>query len=728
MGRFAGRGHRPRARARAVGLVAVLSATSLVASANAGAQEDEPPDLSATSLTPAERVTSAKSLTGRLAQTDPALLGRTDATPEPVMIKFDYDPSGELPGRGRRSGSHQPDGHRRRADGYHTRRAGVRALRRRPRGRHRRRDRRHGPGGPGRRQLPHRLRRRVGRAAGQPRSPTSSPSTASSPCRRTACASRSPTPAPTSSVRRRSTTSSARPPRPAPGSSTATSTPASGPSTRRSPTWATCHRRPDPARECNFGDNPLTPANDPFVCNNKLIGGAHFTDTYDALAAADLAGRRPVRRHGPRLRGSRHAHRQHVSGQHRRVGRGVRRRSWPDPRHRPGRLGHGVQGLRSGWLHRLRLGRRPSHRRSSMASTSSTSRSPAASSRSPIRSSWPSSTPTPLACSSPPRPGTTGPAAGTANHLSPWVTSVGASTQTREFATHARPHRRQRRHVHRRWGLDHRGCRSVARRDGRRHRGLRGSAVRRRSRPRVVFDGLIVACQRGVQARVWKSFVVFSGGGEGMVLYNAALQDTETDNHWVPTIHVADGTQFVAFMGSPRRGDRRVRRRRTARRAGRRDGRVLLPRPGRSVRQARHHRSRRADPRRQLADPAAAQPRRRWQPARPVLPGDRRHVDVVAAHRRIGDPPRCPAPGLDARTDQVGDDDHRHDGCRQGGPRHPGRSAGHGRRTRRPQRRRVRDPDVRRDGGELLRPGQRSRQRRAPQPAVGERPGDARPR
>ena len=49
---------------------------------------------------------------------------------------------------------------------------------------------------------------------------------------------------------------------------------------------------------------------------------------------------------------------------------------------------------------------------------------------------------------------------------------------------------------------------------------------------------------------MWKSFVVLSGGGEGMVLYNAALQDVETDNHWVPTIHVADGTDFVAFMAS----------------------------------------------------------------------------------------------------------------------------------------------------------------------------------
>ena len=33
-------------------------------------------------------------------------------------------------------------------------------------------------------------------------------------------------------------------------------------------------------RACNFGDNPLTPANDPFVCTNKLIGGQPFLATY----------------------------------------------------------------------------------------------------------------------------------------------------------------------------------------------------------------------------------------------------------------------------------------------------------------------------------------------------------------------------------------------------------------------------------------------------------------
>ena len=35
-----------------------------------------------------------------------------------------------------------------------------------------------------------------------------------------------------------------------------------------------------------------------------------------------------------------------------------------------------------------------------------------------------------------------------------------------------------------------------------------------------------------------------------MILYNPSLADVETDNHWLPAIHLADGTAFVAFMGS----------------------------------------------------------------------------------------------------------------------------------------------------------------------------------
>ncbi len=35
-----------------------------------------------------------------------------------------------------------------------------------------------------------------------------------------------------------------------------------------------------------------------------------------------------------------------------------------------------------------------------------------------------------------------------------------------------------------------------------------------------------------------------------MILYNPALADIETDNHWLPTVHLADGTDFLAFMNA----------------------------------------------------------------------------------------------------------------------------------------------------------------------------------
>ena len=40
-----------------------------------------------------------------------------------------------------------------------------------------------------------------------------------------------------------------------------------------------------PPIPCEFGDNPLTDPIDPFECNNKLVGGRHFTDSYDQIAA-----------------------------------------------------------------------------------------------------------------------------------------------------------------------------------------------------------------------------------------------------------------------------------------------------------------------------------------------------------------------------------------------------------------------------------------------------------
>ncbi len=56
-------------------------------------------------------------------------------------------------------------------------------------------------------------------------------------------------------------------------------------------------------------------------------------------------------------------------------------------------------------------------------------------------------------------------------------------------------------------------------------------------------------CVRGGGiGRVAKGFNVLQGGAAGMILINPSLADVETDNHWLPTIHVADGTDLQAFV------------------------------------------------------------------------------------------------------------------------------------------------------------------------------------
>lgn len=147
--------------------------------------------------------------------------------------------------------------------------------------------------------------------------------------------------------------------------------------------------------------------------------------------------------------------------------------------------------------------------------------------------------------------GNEGPGAGTANHLSPWTTTVAASTQTREFAStltlsalNGDTFTADGASITS--GVDEFPVVLAQNVPG--YTGGAGCATL--PDDPAVFDGLIVACQRGGQARVWKGFVVFSGGGEGMVLYNPAQADIETDNHWVPTIHLPDGTDFLAFMNT----------------------------------------------------------------------------------------------------------------------------------------------------------------------------------
>ncbi len=64
------------------------------------------------------------------------------------------------------------------------------------------------------------------------------------------------------------------------------------------------------------------------------------------------------------------------------------------------------------------------------------------------------------------------------------------------------------------------------------------------------FSGEIVICQRGVIARVAKSFNVDAGGAGGMLLYNPVPQGLATDNHFIPSVHLENdqGASLVAFV------------------------------------------------------------------------------------------------------------------------------------------------------------------------------------
>jgi len=72
--------------------------------------------------------------------------------------------------------------------------------------------------------------------------------------------------------------------------------------------------------------------------------------------------------------------------------------------------------------------------------------------------------------------------------------------------------------------------------------------------PAVVADK-IVLCRRGDIARVDKSLAVYQAGGAGMIMYNNSDDDNlYTDNHWVPSVHIdySEGIVIKAYIaGQP---------------------------------------------------------------------------------------------------------------------------------------------------------------------------------
>jgi hypothetical protein len=137
--------------------------------------------------------------------------------------------------------------------------------------------------------------------------------------------------------------------------------------------------------------------------------------------------------------------------------------------------------------------------------------------------------------------GNSGPGAATVAHISPWLTSVAASTQDRTFEGAAVVN-----------GVTYTGVTltggagpaplvdAASLGDPLCHSGALAPAT-----------GKIVLCLRGGNARVDKSLAVKTAGGIGMILYNPNdAQALVTDNHHVPTVHInfTNGSAIKAYI------------------------------------------------------------------------------------------------------------------------------------------------------------------------------------
>ncbi|MGN6693712.1 MAG: S8 family serine peptidase [Aquihabitans sp.] len=298
------------------------------------------------------------------------------------------------------------------------------------------------------------------------------------------------------------------------------------------------------AIDCDFGDNPLTPADDPFECNNKLVGGSGFLETYNSVQEEGET-------FGDTARDS-DGHGTHTTST---SAGGIVEHADP-------------LGVDRGTISGLAPGAAIVEYKVCGLQGCYSSDSAEAVGQSILDGADvinfsisggvdPLSDPVELAFLDAydagvfvsTSAGNDGPTASTSNHLSPWVTAVAASTQSRAFestlsltgdddAT-----------------LELSGASITAGIDeatpvvlAQDVPGYSAELCDAEPSAPDLFEGLIVACKRGGNGRIEKGYNLHEGGAAGMILYNPTLADTETDNHWLPAVHLADGADFLDFL------------------------------------------------------------------------------------------------------------------------------------------------------------------------------------
>lgn len=298
-------------------------------------------------------------------------------------------------------------------------------------------------------------------------------------------------------------------------------------------------------RVCNFGDNPLTPAADVFACNRKLIGGRAFLDTYNAVIGGEMY---------PDSARDSNGHGTHTS---------TTSAGGPVANANP-------LGISRGAIRGIAPAAAVSVYKVCGAQGCFPSDSAAAVARAILDGvrvinfsisggSDPYSDPVELAFLDAyaagvfvaVSAGNSGPGANTTDHRSPWVTTVAASTQSRTFRS----------------TITLAGGGATATVTGASITPgistptavvLAGStpgytdATCNTAAPAGTFVGKIVACQF-TPGRVMKGFNVKQGGAVGMLMYNTTFpSDVFTDNHWLPAAQLEkpDTDVLLAFLAA----------------------------------------------------------------------------------------------------------------------------------------------------------------------------------
>jgi uncharacterized repeat protein (TIGR01451 family) len=144
--------------------------------------------------------------------------------------------------------------------------------------------------------------------------------------------------------------------------------------------------------------------------------------------------------------------------------------------------------------------------------------------------------------------GNNGPAAGSVAHRSPWVASTAASTHDRVFANSlvdmAGDTPAPADMVGRSMTIGYGPAPIV-------YAGDYGDAMCLNPFPGGTFDGEIVVCDRGINARVDKGANVLAGGAGGMILANTSPdQSLVADPHYLPAVHLnsTDGDALRAWL------------------------------------------------------------------------------------------------------------------------------------------------------------------------------------